>query len=162
MRFIFLCLVCSVCMHVYVHMCLYVHVRMLCTCVSTHMHKCISGVQRSIFLCHSPGVDPRVSSYLALGLQACVTFLNCGYRPSCSSSKHFAYWAPSPACDVVFNVSWLGWCRVLWLAWNSLFLCVFILTLWPYAWQRRGLSWPMPYVSGFVSCGWGESILLVF
>lgn len=72
--------------------------------------------------------DPYVSTYLALGMQACVTtsaFLYCGYRPSCLSSKRFAYWAPSPACDVVSNVSWLGWCRILWLAWNSLSPCVF-------------------------------------
>lgn len=106
--------------------------------------------------------DPHVSTYLALGFQTYAitsAFIYCGYRPSCLASKRFAYWAPSPAWDVVFNVSWLGWCRILWLARNSLSPCVFALTLWPYAWQSRGLSWPVPCVSGFGSCGWGESSL---
>lgn len=53
-----------------------------------------------------------------MGLQARVnpSTFPCGvlevqFCSSCFPNKHFAYRATSPAYDIVFNMSWLGWCK---------------------------------------------------
>ena len=111
----------------------------VCLCMYTHIR---SGDPRFYLWCHSSGtenvsytrtwglplrlswlpIEPQRHTGLHL-LRAGITSrcqhiclvlwgLEGGFRFSCLCSKHFAYWATSPAHDVVFNMSWRGWCKM--------------------------------------------------
>lgn len=132
----YFCGSCTLCVHyVYACMCVCIYVH-----VYPCAHVCKWRPEVHVW-CHSSGtenvsymetwglpfrlgwlpIEPQGSTDLhpsLMGLQARVntSAFPCGVLEvqfcfSCSSNKHFAYWASTPAHDIVFTVSWPGWCK---------------------------------------------------